>query len=300
MIRNDEIVKELDKILSNSFGFERDSYLQINGITHDIGITQLFFNDNFFSFDYPNKRILHFTDLNSALLILKSQVFRARSLESISEDKEELIYCLKLIDQYNEIIESQKKYSFIACFTPFENNKTIEDFDFHWAEYGNKHKGIAFEFEIIRQPLYTDHYSLNVNYLVSIEEQHTLLDYLKGKKTDTVLLKALIPFFASIKQKDFDSEKEIRLFAQYDNSILGKSHYEKNIGFTLTKDNEIKFHYDIPFCLEKEEVNDKLLRLNKIYIGREAETNDGQMIILNHLIPFLHEREIKYKWIDKK
>jgi len=298
MINQDKIVKELDRILSNTSGFKRDSYLQIDGETKDVGISQLMFSDNFFSFNYPNKSILHFTDLNSALLILKSQVLRARSLESISDDKEELIHCLKLLGQHYDRIESQKKYTFIACFTPIGNENEIKSLDYHWTEYGNNHKGIAFEFEIIRQPLYPDHYSLNVNYLDSIDEQHNLLDYLKGKFTDNVLLKALIPFFASIKQKKFDSEKEIRLFAQYDKSISEKSHYEKNIGFTLTKENNVKFHYDIPFCLENEETNDKLLRLNKIYIGRKAEINDGQMIILNHLIPLLNEREIKYKWID--
>lgn len=298
MINQDKIVKELDRILSNTSGFERDSYLQIDGETKDVGISQLMFSDNFFSFNYPNKSILHFTDLNSALLILKSQIFRARSLESIYDDKEELIHCLKLLGKNDETIEIQKKYTFVACFTPFENRNKIKDFEYHWTEYGNNHKGIAFEFEIIRQPLYPDHYSLNVNYLDSINERHNLLDYLKNKLTDTVLLKALIPFFASIKQKKFDSEKEIRLLAQYDKSISEKSHYEKNIGFTLTKENNVKFHYDIPFCLENEETNDKLMRLNKIYIGSKAETNDGQMIILNHLIPLLNEKEIKYKWID--
>lgn len=298
MLNKDKIIRELDEILSNSSGFERDSFFQINGETKDVGISQLMLNDNFFSFSYPNKSILHFTDLNSALLILRSQVFRARSLESISDDKEELIHCLKLLGQNNDKIAAQKKYTFIACFTPIGNENEIKSLDYHWTKYGNNHTGIAFEFEIIRQPLYPDHYSLNVNYLDSMDEQNNLLDYLKGKFTDNVLLKALIPFFASIKQKKFDSEKEIRLFAQYDKSISEKSHYEKNIGFTLTKENNVKFHYDIPFCLENEETNDNLLRLNKIYIGSKAEINDGQMIILNHLIPLLNEREIKYKWID--
>ncbi len=226
MLNSDQIIKELDQILSNTSGFERDSYFQVNGETKDVGINQLMHSDNF-SFNYINQRILHFTDLNSALLILKTQVFRARSLESISDDKEELIHCLKLLGQYNDKIESQKKNTFIACFTPIENENEINGFDYHWTEYGNNHKGIALEFEIIRRPLYPDHYSLNVNYLDSIAEQHNLFDYLKSKITDTVLLKALIPFFASIKQKKFDSEKEIRLFAQYDNSISERSHYEK-------------------------------------------------------------------------
>lgn len=298
MLNKDKIIRELDEILSNSSGFERDSFFQINGETKDVGISQLMLNDNFFSFNYPNKSILHFTDLNSALLILRSQVFRARSLESISDDKEELIHCLKLLGQNNDTIEAQKKYTFIACFTPIGNENEIKSLDYHWTKYGNNHKGIAFEFEIIRKPLYPDHYSLNVNYLDTMDEQNNLLDYLKGKFTDNILLKALIPFFASIKQKKFDSEKEIRLFAHYDKSISEKSHYEKNIGFTLTKENSVKFYYDIPFCLENEEANDKLLRLNKLYIGSKAEINDGQMIILNHLIPLLNEREIKYKWID--
>lgn len=247
MINQDKIVKELDRILSNTSGFERDSYLQIDGETKDVGISQLMFSDNFFSFNYPNKSILHFTDLNSALLILKTQIFRARSLESIYDDKEELIHCLKLLGKNDETIEIQKKYTFVACFTPFKNRNKIKDFEYHWTEYGNNHKGIAFEFEIIRQPLYPDHYSLNVNYLDSINERHNLLDYLKNKLTDTVLLKALIPFFASIKQKKFDSEKEIRLLAQYDKSISEKSHYEKNIGFTLTKENNgnLKKHWGI-------------------------------------------------------
>lgn len=114
MLNSDKIIKELDQILSKTSGFERDSYLQVNGETLEVGINQLMFSDNFFSFNYPNKSILHFTDLNSALLILKSQVLRARSLESISDDKEELIHCLKLLGQHYDKIESQKKYTFIA------------------------------------------------------------------------------------------------------------------------------------------------------------------------------------------
>lgn len=294
----DKIIKELDDILSMSSDFERDGFFQSSGKTDYVGISQSQLNDNIFSFNYHNQSILHFTDLNSALLILHSKAFRARSLESISDDPNELIHCLKLLDQENEAIKSEKEYNFIACFTPLEEKINIKDLEFHWKEYGNNHKGVAFEFEIIRRPLYPFHYSLNINYLDSIDEQHNLLNYLKDKVTDIVILKALIPFFACIKQKKFDSEKEVRLFAQYDKSITEKNHYENNIGFTISKENKVRFHYDIPFCFHTEESNDKLLRLKKIHIGRKIEENDGQMIVLNHLIPLLDKNGIEYKWIN--
>jgi hypothetical protein len=298
MFHHDNVIKAFEEIVSNVSGFERDGYFQINGETTDISLSQIQLNDNFFSFDYFNQSILHFTNLNSALSILNSQTLRATNLSSIYDDKEELLHCLKLIGQYSDELEEQKKYTFVSCFTPFDRNEKIESFEYHWTEYGNKHRGVSFEFEIVRTPLYPDHYSLNVNYLDTIDETNRLLNALKDKRTNSVILKALIPLFASIKQPKYRFEKEVRLIAQYDKSSLERFYEDETFDFTLTKENEAQFYYKIPFYCPNENAEDKLLKLKKVYIGRRAEVNDGQLVILRRLTKILEQKNIEYKWLD--
>lgn len=102
---------------------------------------------------------------------MESKYIRASCLNSLS-DKRELFYAYNLINLNHEEFHEVKKKSFVVCFTPLPKGGKVSSLDYHWDNYGNKRRGLAFEFEVLRKPVYF--YSLNVNYLDSNEQNNFL------------------------------------------------------------------------------------------------------------------------------
>ncbi len=295
----DRILQELDKHLAFTPGFEGNGWFQVNGQTISADISQNLSIESPFTFNYIDQRILHFTSLDSAIKILGSKYIRASNLNSLN-DKGELLHALELINSSSEVLYEIKKQSFVACFTPYPKDRKVSDLDFHWENYGNKKRGLAFEFEIIRTPLYPQYYSLSVNYLDK-KEQSDLLTHLYNNPASNVNLKALSPIFASIKSSVFNDESEVRLFAikegfEFDiENMVGS-----RIGVMINDENIASYYLMLPFIFNNEQLDQyvvPLLRLKKIYFHREVETNDGQEYLLNYILPLCDKNGINYEWI---
>ena len=298
MIIADDIVVELDKILTQASGFERDGWFQINGHTEHLDISQNSLEGSLFSFDYRNKKILHFTNLNSALAIWGSKYIRSSQLSTLA-DPNELVHSLNLISQNHTKIDTLKEHTFVACFTPTVEGKPLLDYNYHWENYGNNNKGIALEFDIIRTPLYPNFYSLNVNYIES-SEQNNLLKHLKNNVADFITLKALIPLLTAFKQPKFVPEEEIRIVTQYPRELF---HIEDladfNLDFQMDANNKFQYYVKLPFLFANENDNsDPLLKLRKVYFGHDSGLNDGRELINRFFIPECQKCDIRFEFLE--
>ncbi|CAN5289695.1 hypothetical protein BH23BAC2_BH23BAC2_22370 [soil metagenome] len=279
-----KILKDLDEILKIAKGFQRDGLFHVNGKIQHVDISQVELTDTVFSFNYKDQKLLHFTSYNAAIAILKSKNIRALSLSALN-DHTELTHSLNLIhEDYPKLIEA-KNYTFVACFTPRNPELKISNYSFHWENYANDHKGIALEFEVIRDPLYPFLFSLNVSYLDKAD-QNNLLKVLKHKKFNEITLIALLPLLASIKKPFFNNEEEVRLlYALEKESCCPEFSLMDSIGYFLSDENRAKYFFKIPFIfLNEKNENDALLKLNKIYLGKSSGINDGNEILIYYLV----------------
>ncbi len=294
----DTILQELDKVLRFTPGFEANGWFQVNGQTVSSDISQNHTIPSLFTFNFDGQSLLHFTSLDSAIKILESKYIKASSLSSLS-DKRELFHAFELINMPHEEFNESKRKSFVACFTPFAKECKVFELDFHWENYGNQNRGLAFEFEIIRSPLYPQYYSLKVNYL-DAKEQNDLLTYLYSNPASNVNLKALVPIFTSIKSPEFEGDSEVRLLAICDDYQFRLENMKHSrIGVSFNTDNTASYFLMLPLIFNNEDHDQKdgpLLRLKKIYFGKELELNDGQEYLLRYIIPLCNKYDILYEW----
>ncbi len=100
----DKILKQIKELLKEDLpNFYIDTWVQVNGKTINATIDDFSLKGSDYSFDYPKKRLLHFTNLDSAKKILTSEHLRASSLDSF-KDKFELSHALSMIGKQNSEI----------------------------------------------------------------------------------------------------------------------------------------------------------------------------------------------------
>jgi hypothetical protein len=74
------------------------------------------------------------------------------------------------------------------------------------------------------------------------------------------------------------------------------------IGVTFTTENVAVYYLKLPLIFNSEEHDQEagpLLRLKKIYFGKELEMHDGQECLLRYIIPLCDKYEITYEWMPR-
>lgn len=115
-----------------------------------------------------------------------------------------------------------------------------------------------------------------------------------------VNLNALVPIFASIKSPEFLGDSEVRILATCaDYQFHLENMDEARIGVEFTPENLATYYLKLPIIFNNEErdpIAEPILRLKKIYFGKELELNDGQEYLLRYIIPRCHASEIQCEW----
>ncbi|MBX2944062.1 MAG: hypothetical protein KF860_17155 [Cyclobacteriaceae bacterium] len=246
-----------------------------------------------FLYEFRDQKILHFTNLNSAYAILKSQKLRSSNLSSFASnggDNEELTHALRLTNNFKGDYLTLKDHIFVSCFTPLENRE-LESFIFHWENYGDNYQGVAFEFEILRS--YSDDFFLQVKYLNEIPEKEEMLQLLQNNPISEQAVIAFSPLLAAIKMTRYADEKEVRLVTIVGPDDYKSDHIRGHYEIELDEDLNIKKRiYYIPFCTQKSSPDRILLKLHKIHLGEYSSNNSGAVFIRDFLRPLAEEMGI--------
>lgn len=291
-MNKDEIIDEILRILECQSEFIIDTWLQINGQTQFATIQKNYTARKNFLYDFRDQKILHFTNLNSAYAILKSQKLRSSNLSSFANkggDSEELSHALRLTNNFKGDYLALKDHIFVSCFTPLEN-RGLESFTFHWENYGDNYQGVAFEFEILRS--YSDDFFLQVKYLNEIPEKEEMLQLLQNNPTSEQAVIAFSPLLAAIKMTRYADEKEVRLVTIVGQDDYKLDHIKEHYEIGLDKELNInRRNYYLPFSTPQKSINQVLLKLHKIHLG-EFSNNNGAIFIKDFLRPLAEEKGV--------
>ena len=152
MYRNDETIQFLNTVFDKIFpNFSVDGYLQINGKTTFGFCSNDLFTGTKFQFDFTNKKLLHFTSLNSLKSILESQSLRFSNFNSFKDEKELLLAADEIFQISDLESKKAKRGLFALSLTELEEDDVKGNYNYHWKNYGNNYKGVALELEIHHQ-----------------------------------------------------------------------------------------------------------------------------------------------------
>lgn len=259
-------------------------------------------NGTKFEFKYNNTRVLHFTSIRSAQLILENNYLLGSNFNKF-KDKFEITAALhqisnNLTNNWSEI----KGRTFAISFTELTDKNVQDTYKYHWNNFANNCKGVALEFEFTKLKLPYSFYPLRINY---IKRNHPLLEKIRRQTNNEVSLddnekEFLLPILASIKdQDDFESEKEVRLMYKLANSDIEHldNSKDKNIFFTFNDDNSINLELRIPFSTPNIELPKSILTLKKVHLGKTYNSEDQMS---SFLLNDCFERLCKEKGVELK
>lgn len=240
-------------------------------------------------FDFGGKKILHFTSLESSRLITTSRYLRGSNMNNL-DDPFEVIHGLNIINKnLSKSWEKIKDNSFVICFTELKNEDVKGHYKYHWENYANNYKGVAFEFEITENYKPYNIYPLKVLYVNNGDNRIATLNDVKD--TITTLAEAekefILPILASIKSKKYEDEAEVRIFhniAEPSIEHLSNNNENEEVFYSFNNCNKLSLEMRIPF-FGLNEKGDEFLKLNKIYLGNKvlnSNDNISSSIILDH------------------
>ena len=279
---------EILKIININLGIH--SYFKCNDelISAEFECYQL--KNTSFEFDYKRKNVLHFTNIESARLILENNYLRGSSFDKFN-DKFEIIQLLSFIN--NELVNDWaeiKANTFAISFTEKIKNNIIEDYEYHWQRYGDRHQGVALEFEFSDTALPYGFCPLRINYLSKDSPTITKLSNVLPDdfNLSEVEKEFLLPILASIKDKGkFEEESEVRLMYKIskpeiehlDNSL------DSDIFFSFKENNALNLELRVPFSTLTNRTKRNPLKLKKIYLGKyfiNSEDNIASSILMSY------------------
>jgi len=263
-----EILKEyLDMNL------EIDSYFKINDqfISANFEYQQL--KDTVFEFDYKQKKVLHFTSIESAQLILENNYLRGSNFNKFDDAFEIIDVLSKININLTTGWKKIKAETFAISFTEKSDSQVQNSYKYHWENYANGHKGVAFEFEFTESNLPHDFYPLRIKY---IRNSNSIIEKIRNEismeaNMERAEKELLLPILASCKDKDkFYQEKEVRLMynilesniEHLDNSL------DSDVFFSFKTDEPMNLELRVPYSTEKNNLSqNSILQLKKIYLG---------------------------------
>lgn len=259
-----------------------DSYFKINNELQGAEFDYYQLKNTPFEFNYRGKKVLHFTNIESARLILENNYLRGSNFNKFN-DPFEIIQPLSLINIDSGPISDWvaiKANTFAVSFTEKTKDNIADNYEYHWQEYGNRHQGIALEFEFLDACLPYPYFPLKINYL---SKDNSIIRKLSKKIPNNFHLSKvdqefLLPILASIKDKKYDKESEVRLMYKISEPEI--EHLNNSIGsdvfFSFKENNSLNLELRVPFSTPNN-TTDNFLRLNKIYLGKKFHNPEDQI-----------------------
>lgn len=254
-----------------------------------------------FGFDFKGKKVLHFTNIEAARLILENNYLRGSNFNQF-DDKFEII---DILNKINENLTSNwasiKAKTFAVSFTEKTDNQVKNNYKYHWQKFGNKHRGAVLEFEFTDQTLPYGFYPLRINY---IKEKDSLIKKLKNEIPRDLLLEEaekefLLPLLASIKDKDkFQEENEVRLMFRISEPEIENLDIlpDSNVLFSFKENNSINLELRVPFSTPKNDSAKHILKLRRIYLGEffvNSNDNISTSLLMRHFDRLCEEKGIE-------
>lgn len=297
-----KIIDILNKTLN--LRLEVDSYFICNGQYSFAEFEYHQLKNSIFGFDYQKKKVLHFTSVESARLILENKYLRGSNFNDFDDEFEILNSLIKIKESFANDWYNIKERTFAISFTEKVNDSVQENYEFHWAKYANQNRGVALEFEFIDSILSYRFYPLKIFYLG--ENNSVIKKIRKEMVGDEVLSEAekefILPILASIKERDkYWQDKEVRLLYRIsDSDIEHLTNSDKEtVFFSFDKRNKIKLELRVPFSTPKDDADDCFLRLNRIYLGKNyinSEDNISSCLLMNSFENRCTEEQIELKY----
>ena len=281
-MHEDKIIEFLRLCFNQAFPrFDIDGYLQCSGKTLSGNISNLSFEGTKFHFEFRNKKLLHFTNLNNLKSILESKSLWCSNFNKFN-DKKEMLLAAENIFKITDLEKRKSKDGLFALsLTEMGDKDVIGNYKYHWERYGNEFKGAALELEIARYSAI--YHPLSVQYIKNgeIEKEDIIVrmrqyynDYFQDNSFNENLACFLYPLFCAFKVQEYDEEMEVRIFKlspDLGNLPLRVGKGKDGKQFNINSDNEPVYYWNLPLVFPNDgDENAGYIRLNKIHIGKNA------------------------------
>ena len=280
MLKEDEIIECVNHVFRGiSPNFAIDAYLQVDGRTvfGDIANTSLIGSK--FHRDFVGKRFLHFTSLKSLKGILETGSLRLSNFNTFKDKKEYLHASEKIFTISDDQAAEIKKGLFVLSLTELQEKNVKYNYDKHWKNYGNEGKGVALEFEILRQP--AGYFPLAVQYHDNPQNDTFIAKLIECHNSNFAsnnYMKELAcffyPLFCAFKGNSFKWENETRVFFNNPNlDDIPVKVLDDSTQFYIDDNNYPVYYQDVPLIFPSQ-INDehgrKFILLHNIHVGRYA------------------------------
>ncbi len=288
-------MKVISMLKSIGIKLDVDSYFKIGNKLVNAEFDYYQLKNTIFNFEYQGKTVLHFTNIESARLILEKNYLRGSNFNMFKDKSELNGYRRK--PNFDNDLENTKARTFVVSFTEkIEDDSALsENYEYHWHNYGNRHKGVALEFEFSNTMLPYGFYPLRINYLG--KDNPILKQILYKSNISDVEKIFLLPIFASIKKQSFKKEAEVRLMYRISNPEIEflTNLPPSDVFFSFDKNNTLMLELRVPFSTPNS-MGNNLLILKKVYLGKSfinSEDNVSSHVSMEYLKIKCREKEIE-------
>ena len=280
MLIEDKIIECVNHVFKGVLpNFAIDGFLQVNGRTvfGDISNTSLIGSK--FHRDFVGRRFLHFTSLKSLKGILETGSLKLSNFNTFKDKKEYLHASEKIFEIPDDQATEIKKGLFVLSLTELQEKDVKNNYDEHWKNYGNESKGVALEFEILRQP--AGYFPLAIQYydspqndtiIAKLKECHD--SYFTSNNYKKELACFFYPLFCAYKENRFKWENETRIFFNNPNlDDIPEKVSDDSTQFYIDDNNYPIYYQDVPLIFPTQIGNEhgrKFILVHNIYVGKNA------------------------------